>query len=70
MTDLTARQVEVLRVLADGRTREAAAAELGIAYSTVRNHVTAVAERLDLERGNLLAIYTRLGWLRVPEARA
>ena len=40
--DLTARQREVLRLLAEGRPAKLIARELGLAETTVRNHIRAV----------------------------
>jgi DNA-binding CsgD family transcriptional regulator len=45
---LTPRQVEVLRLLADGSTTDRIAAELGIAVETVRNHVRGLFHRLGV----------------------
>lgn len=39
---LTPRQLEVLRLLGDGLATREIAAQLGIAYETVRNHVRAI----------------------------
>jgi DNA-binding CsgD family transcriptional regulator len=47
-TALTPRQLEVLRLLADGRSTNEIAASLGIARETVRNHVTAILKGLDV----------------------
>lgn len=41
-TKLTGRQLEVLRMLADGRSPRVIASELGIAEVTVRNHIRAI----------------------------
>jgi DNA-binding CsgD family transcriptional regulator len=43
---LTARQLEVLALLAEGHTSETIAAELVISVATVRNHVTAILREL------------------------
>ena len=43
---LTARQLEVLALLAEGLTSEAIAAQLVISVATVRNHVTAILREL------------------------
>ncbi len=44
---LTARQLEVLALLAEGYTSETIAAKLVISVATVRNHVTAILRELD-----------------------
>jgi DNA-binding CsgD family transcriptional regulator len=43
---LTVRQVEVLRLLAEGAQAKAIAARLGIAETTARNHIAGVLRRL------------------------
>jgi DNA-binding CsgD family transcriptional regulator len=45
---LTQRQAEVLRLLAQGRSTETIANELGIAFETARNHIRALFGRLDV----------------------
>lgn len=44
---LTARELEVLRHLARGRTGRAIATELGVSADTVRTHVQAIRRKLD-----------------------
>jgi DNA-binding NarL/FixJ family response regulator len=46
-SDLTARETEVLRLLAQGWSNRAIAASLGIRLATVRNHVQSVIEKLQ-----------------------
>jgi DNA-binding NarL/FixJ family response regulator len=43
---LTKRQLEVLRLLADGRSTAEIAAELGLSQTTVRNYVAALLAAL------------------------
>jgi DNA-binding NarL/FixJ family response regulator len=45
---LTPRQVEVLRLIAEGRTTKAIAQKLGISVKTVEAHRTQLMERLDI----------------------
>ncbi|MEO8899619.1 MAG: response regulator transcription factor [Candidatus Dormibacter sp.] len=45
-SDLTARETEVLRLLADGLSNQAISTELDIRLATVRNHVQSVIEKL------------------------
>ena len=44
---LTARETEVLRLLAEGLSNQAIAEELGIRLATVRNHVQSVIGKLQ-----------------------
>jgi PAS domain S-box-containing protein len=45
--DLTPRQAETLRHLANGRSTAQMAAEMGVSVDTVRNHVRDLLKRLD-----------------------
>ncbi|MER3398255.1 MAG: DNA-binding response regulator [Chloroflexota bacterium] len=47
---LTRRQLEVLRLIAWGRTNRQAAVELGISENTVKNHLRTVLAKLNLSR--------------------
>ncbi len=47
--ELTARELEVLRLLAGGASNEAIAAQLVIAPKTVRNYVTRIYSKLDVD---------------------
>lgn len=46
---LSDRQVEILQLIADGRTTKQVAVELGIAQKTVHNHLNAIYRRLDTQ---------------------
>jgi DNA-binding NarL/FixJ family response regulator len=48
LADLTAREHEVLRLIADGRSNAEIAHELCISDTTVKTHVTHVLQKLDL----------------------
>jgi DNA-binding NarL/FixJ family response regulator len=65
--DLTSRETEVLRLLADGLSNQAIADELGIRLATVRNHVQSVIEKLEAH-SKLEAVSTalRLGLIQAP----
>jgi DNA-binding NarL/FixJ family response regulator len=47
--DLTLREVEVLRLMADGKENAAIAAELFISPNTVKNHVASILAKLKLD---------------------
>jgi DNA-binding NarL/FixJ family response regulator len=47
--DLTLREVEVLRLMADGKENSAIAAELYISPNTVKNHVASILAKLKLD---------------------
>jgi len=46
--DLTPRQIELLRLVADGHTNHQIARRLGVADSTVRKHLENIFERLQV----------------------
>ncbi|MBX3071229.1 MAG: AAA family ATPase [Thermomicrobiales bacterium] len=46
---LTGREVEILRLVAAGRTNRQIAVDLGIAEKTVRNHLTHIMDKTDLD---------------------
>lgn len=45
---LTAREVEVLRLIAEGAASRDIAARLGISYATVRSHIRSVGAKLGV----------------------
>lgn len=49
MKPLTPRQVEVMRLVADGLTRDEIADDLGISRSTIDKHLTEAYRRLGAE---------------------
>ncbi len=60
---LTARQVEVLRLMLRGKPNKLIARELGIAEATVKAHVTAVLRALKvMSRTQAVIQVGRLGW--------
>jgi DNA-binding NarL/FixJ family response regulator len=61
---LTCRELEVLRLLADGRSNPAIAAGLGVSLHTVRHHVRRVVEKLGAQsRLDAVESARRLGLL-------
>jgi DNA-binding CsgD family transcriptional regulator len=63
---LTRRQIEVLRLLADGANTETVAGDLGIALETARNHIRGLLRRLGVHsRIEAIAEGRRRGLLRM-----
>lgn len=63
-TDLTGREVEVLRLIAQGATNREIAEQLVISEGTVKNHISSILSRLGLRDRTQAAIYAReSGWL-------
>jgi DNA-binding NarL/FixJ family response regulator len=57
--DLTAREVEVLRLIAIGATNKEIARRLIISEGTVKNHISNILSRLSLRDRTQAAIYAR-----------
>jgi DNA-binding NarL/FixJ family response regulator len=63
-SELTAREREVLSLLAEGKTDREAAMALGLSVATVRNHSQRIVEKLSVHsRGEALRRARRLGWV-------
>lgn len=67
-TSLTAREIEVLRRLADGLTTEQIAGELFVSSNTVRNHVNNIIRKLNVHsRLEAVSHAIRTGLIRVGQ---
>lgn len=58
-TTLTAREIEVLRLIAEGSTNREIASRLFVSEGTVKNHISRILTRLDLRDRTQAAIYAR-----------
>ena len=68
--DLTPRQLVVASMVARGMCDKEIAKELGIAYSTVRVHLVALAFRLKLPVGlNTRVLVARWWYSKTPDIR-
>jgi len=64
--DLTPRELEVLRLLAQGRPNKLIGSELAISEVTVKSHVQSLFRKLNvLSRTEAIAVATRKGLLRL-----
>jgi DNA-binding CsgD family transcriptional regulator len=69
VADLTPRQLEVLRGLADGKRLQEMATELWLSPGTIRTHRTALFKALAARTAaHAVAIGYQRGILRVPHA--
>lgn len=66
---LSERELDVVRLVVDGRSNDEIAARLGIGAKTVESHLRRLFERLDIaSRTELATRALREGWLEVPPA--
>jgi DNA-binding NarL/FixJ family response regulator len=66
---LSARELDVVRLVVDGRSNDEIASRLGIGAKTVESHLRRLFERFDLaSRTELATRALREGWLEVPPA--
>ncbi|HTG41374.1 MAG TPA: LuxR C-terminal-related transcriptional regulator, partial [Methylomirabilota bacterium] len=64
---LSERELDVVRLVVDGRSNDEIAARLGIGAKTVESHLRRLFERLDIaSRTELATRALREGWLEVP----
>ena len=65
MPPLSPREMDVLRLLTSGMSNKEIAHTLGISEQTVKNHITAILRKLDLEDRTQAAVYAlKHGWVR------
>ena len=70
MQPLSTREMEVLNSVTRGLSNKEIALELGISHQTVKNHVTAILRKLDVEDRTQAAVYAlRHGWVRLHDQK-
>jgi DNA-binding NarL/FixJ family response regulator len=68
---LSAREMEVLECVTFGMSNKEIATKLGISHQTVKNHVTAILRKLNVEDRTQAAVYSlRRGWVRLYDQDA
>ena len=69
-TPLSPREMEILQYVTRGMSNKEIAAKLGISHQTVKNHMTAILHKLDVEDRTQAAVYAlRHGWVRLQDTR-
>ena len=69
-TDLTARELEVLRLIAAGRSNKEIARDLSVAEKTVKTHVSNVLSKLGVADRTQAAVYAVQNGLAQPPAES
>ena len=65
---LSPREMEILQFVTRGLSNKEIAASLGISHQTVKNHMTAILHKLDVEDRTQAAVYAlRHGWVKLQE---
>jgi DNA-binding CsgD family transcriptional regulator len=60
--DLSAREIEVLRLVADGRSNKAIGQAMGLSALTVKSHLARIARKLGTgDRAGMVAVAMRAG---------
>jgi DNA-binding NarL/FixJ family response regulator len=67
---LSPREMEILQYVTRGLSNKEIASRLGISHQTVKNHMTAILHKLDVEDRTQAAVYAlRHGWVRLQDTR-
>ena len=65
---LSKREMEVLGQLTKGMSNKEIATSLGISHQTVKNHVTSILRKLDVDDRTQATLYAlRRGWVRLQD---
>jgi DNA-binding NarL/FixJ family response regulator len=66
---LSPREMEILEHVTHGRSNKEIAYELGISHQTVKNHMTAILRKLNVDDRTQAAVYAlSRGWVRIENA--
>ncbi|MBP7687939.1 MAG: response regulator transcription factor [Thermoflexales bacterium] len=67
---LSPREMEIVQYITRGLSNKLIAHKLGISHQTVKNHMTSILRKLDVEDRTQAAIYAlRHGWVRLQDTQ-
>jgi len=67
---LSKREMQVLQCVTTGHSNKEIAQELNISHQTVKNHVTAILRKLDVDDRTQAAVFAiRQGWVNLNQAK-
>jgi DNA-binding NarL/FixJ family response regulator len=65
---LSPREMQILRCVTRGLSNKEIASELGISHQTVKNHMTSILDKLNVEDRTQAAVYAlQRGWVRISD---
>ncbi len=65
---LSPREMEILKLITQGLSNKEIAYKLGISHQTVKNHMTSILRKLDVEDRTQAAVFAlRRGWVRLQD---
>ncbi len=65
---LSARETQIVDLIANGLTNKLVAAELGISEQTVKNHLSSILRKLSVNDRTQAVVYAiRAGWIALPD---
>lgn len=68
---LSPREMEILKLVTKGLSNKEIAYKLGISHQTVKNHMTSILRKLDVDDRTQAAVYALgRGWVRLEDARS
>jgi DNA-binding NarL/FixJ family response regulator len=71
LVPLSPREMEIVRYITRGLSNKMIAHRLGISHQTVKNHMTSILRKLDVEDRTQAAIYAiRHGWVRLQDIQS
>ena len=71
LVPLSPREMEILQYITRGMSNKKIAHRLGISHQTVKNHMTSILRKLDVEDRTQAAIYAiRHGWVRLQDTQS